>query len=749
MANPPLTPLDQLLESSTRRTSDMGNSTLLLDRLAYESRQRMAMDAMYSKSSQDMMRTWMLRAQMANMGNSMVVSPVVSGLGLPYNPLNPIDAMAKILGIGTVYQNQRLQTRALMGPAGASAVAEFDSSGVDRFAKSLQAIGASRTDALQTMQALVTMSRQISTSMADATMAVMNFSKATGLDRGAVASAVGSAVVASNMTLNQNTATQLFGNLQTLARGNNALIMPTAQAVQGFREMALQRGRAVTFNAYGVDNATNLMASFINMDPTVYGQRPDIAMRHASQLSSAGQGMFLGIAMDIAARAGRPTDIASVMAALQNQESWMMVPLSKELSSRGMRDVAAMYGIDAQFLLKGGLGGGFTPSTSRDFKTFEDLAQQYTSEQDQLRAGQTMAGETLGEGPSSGISGAINSLPTPVKYIGGVALGGIGLAGTVLLGSKTARQAVTRRIADRRARKAAAEAAEKYIGQSYDEWLMEGAEGAAKAGANRAGVKAGAKVGLKGLGKVGMKALPFVGAAWGLYDAANRGMDGDYFGAAMEVTAGAASFFGPWGLGASVAIQGALAARDIAKAGDAELAGEPTATAGPPRLDINALASLPDTTSFKAAPWRNTLPANIVQFTPQKDIFQGYGAEGRNRAEAIAAGMAERGFMLGLSRSTGRDGRSSLNTYAVDPRTGAVRKDPAAVTALNEVSDRVENQLRDSLRPSSSGTSAKDLTQALTTLTTALTTLNTTLTSQAGGTSAFIPATPFSPYKRP
>lgn len=78
--------------------------------------------------------------------------------------------------------------------------------------------------------------------------------------------------------------------------------------------------------------------------------------------------------------------------------------------------------------------------------------------------------------------------------------------------------------------------------------------------------KTGAKLAGKVALKVGAKKIPVLGLAFGAAFATGRAMDGDWTGAGMELSSGAASCFPGAGTATSLAIDGALLARDL-KAG--------------------------------------------------------------------------------------------------------------------------------------------------------------------------------------
>lgn len=90
------------------------------------------------------------------------------------------------------------------------------------------------------------------------------------------------------------------------------------------------------------------------------------------------------------------------------------------------------------------------------------------------------------------------------------------------------------------------------------------AEGAAKGAAKGAGAVA-AKGAAKGAGKSLLKKLPVIGAITGGVFAVDRASKGDWVGAGMEAASGAASLLPGWGTAASLGIDAALVARDLAK----------------------------------------------------------------------------------------------------------------------------------------------------------------------------------------
>ncbi len=112
------------------------------------------------------------------------------------------------------------------------------------------------------------------------------------------------------------------------------------------------------------------------------------------------------------------------------------------------------------------------------------------------------------------------------------------------------------------------EAAKQAAGQATEQAAKSGGKAAAQAGGKAAVKGAGAaatKGAAKGAGKSLMKKLPVLGAIAGGVFAVDRASKGDWLGAGMEVASGAAALLPGWGTAASIGIDAALVARDIAK----------------------------------------------------------------------------------------------------------------------------------------------------------------------------------------
>lgn len=115
--------------------------------------------------------------------------------------------------------------------------------------------------------------------------------------------------------------------------------------------------------------------------------------------------------------------------------------------------------------------------------------------------------------------------------------------------------------------------------------------------AEKAGIKGIAKLGAKGLGKSVLKKIPIVGALAGLGFALSRAADGDWTGAALEIASGAAGTIPGIGTGASIAIDTALAAKDMGVFDK-----KPTASAKPAGASVAPKAAAPAVKAQAAKP---------------------------------------------------------------------------------------------------------------------------------------------------
>lgn len=316
-------------------------------------------------SRMESMRRSALR--MYGFGESAFGNPFVQGAGLPINPFSIASTVGNAVGTSITYQSLAAQTQAFMGAG------NFSAEGIEQFATALSQIGRSKSDVLSVMQQMSTLSRQVSTGMAEASLSVLNFAKANGLNANLVAGVVGTAATSSNMTLNMETANKYAENIRQLGGGINARFEPTANAVQSFTEMGLQSGFATKMDGNQVTGGMNMLAGFQALNPMLYNGRPDIAVRHTGQMVGMGSSLLLGMAMDVAAKNGMPSDILSVMAAMRDpaRQQTMIGGLAQMVGKdRGLLEMLALSGVDPGFLEQlqknpNALKTTFTPGTDQ------------------------------------------------------------------------------------------------------------------------------------------------------------------------------------------------------------------------------------------------------------------------------------------------------------------------------------------------------------------------------------------------
>lgn len=152
--------------------------------------------------------------------------------------------------------------------------------------------------------------------------------------------------------------------------------------------------------------------------------------------------------------------------------------------------------------------------------------------------------------------------PTPVTIVGGGPLDKLKDLASDKLTDKV-KNWFTKKGSTKIAEKASVKAAEKASVKIVQKTASKTVEKVAV----KATEKVVAKTAGKALGKSLLKKVPILGLAAGLFFAGQRVMAGDYAGAALEATSGAASMIPGGGTAASVAIDAALAARDLNNAG--------------------------------------------------------------------------------------------------------------------------------------------------------------------------------------
>lgn len=140
-------------------------------------------------------------------------------------------------------------------------------------------------------------------------------------------------------------------------------------------------------------------------------------------------------------------------------------------------------------------------------------------------------------------------------------------------------------------KKTAGKILKKKVGKEVGEKIAK--EGAEKVGKKlvKTGVKKGVK---KGLGKALAKKVPLLGLGLGAVFAAQRAMQGDFAGAALELASGAASTVPGLGTAASVAIDAALIAKDVGVFDKKDKNGEADGNLKPPNTK-NEISTLDET----------------------------------------------------------------------------------------------------------------------------------------------------------
>lgn len=266
--------------------------------------------------------------QMGATTASVFGNPFVQGMGMPINPISFNNTLTNAIGYSVNYQQLAAQSRAFLGAD------NFNTAQVDRFVDSLTKIGRTKSDVIGVMQQLATLSRQVSTGMAEASMSVLNFARANGLNAGVVGNVLGSAALSSDLKLdNRAQANQYLENIRQLSGRVAANFEPTANAVQGLSEMGMRAGFAPRMDSQQVSGPMHLMQGFLALNPDLYSRRKDIAAANVGDLMQAGKGLLLGMAIDVAAEAGKSTDLLDVLGYLDNPEdqAWMAPGLAKRV----------------------------------------------------------------------------------------------------------------------------------------------------------------------------------------------------------------------------------------------------------------------------------------------------------------------------------------------------------------------------------------------------------------------------------
>lgn len=345
--------------------------------------------------------------------NDNVMMPFTQGLQLPFNPMNFAYTATNAVAIAERYQKQEMQSRAFLNSTGAQVV---NPESLERFKEAFAAIGASKGDVLGAMQQLALVSQQVSVNMDRATASSLNFAKANGIEAGKAIVTAGLFAKATGTELTADTTNRTLENLRNLA-GSNVRFDATSQAVLSLQAGTLQSGQIVGTDARGVDNAMNLVAGFQRLNPALYGPNPELAVKGVGEMRQAGKGMLLGFAMDAAAAAGMPTDITSVMAALDSNDPKIMGALMKMAGrDQGMSELLALSGISPGMLLDlrknpNAFDAGFNPTAPRSLDDQLRKAAGFTTPTEQLKA----TYESSIQNTTGAITGAVNLFSDAVK----------------------------------------------------------------------------------------------------------------------------------------------------------------------------------------------------------------------------------------------------------------------------------------------------------------------------------------------
>jgi hypothetical protein len=174
----------------------------------------------------------------------------------------------------------------------------------------------------------------------------------------------------------------------------------------------------------------------------------------------------------------------------------------------------------------------------------------------------SMGSNLLGGFGGGGDAGLSNEGPMPVTIVDGGPLQGPmdGLKDMVT-------DKITDKLTDKATTKATEKTGTKLAEKASAKIVQKTASKTVEKIAVKATEKVVAKTAGKALGKSLLKKIPVLGLAAGLFFAGERAMAGDYAGAGMELASGGASMIPGGGTVASVAIDAALAARDLNQAG--------------------------------------------------------------------------------------------------------------------------------------------------------------------------------------
>jgi hypothetical protein len=261
---------------------------------------------------------------------------------------NMMYTFGNALGASVSYRDQFMQSRALMGST-------VDDSRISRSMSSLTSIGNTRSELLQVMQELAVVTGQVAENLDQSAKNVLTFSRATGLNAQVFTQAFGAAARGSSVGSSPEGQLRQFQNAALLVGGRreDMVLMPQMlSGLEAVREMTRQSGTTPGVGSGGIENGHHLMARMQALNPTLYRDRPDLAVQHANQITNVGRGPMLAIALEIARKHGGtgasgrgPIEFDRVLADLDAQTPYMARGMMKTLSENpGYRQYLAVTG---------------------------------------------------------------------------------------------------------------------------------------------------------------------------------------------------------------------------------------------------------------------------------------------------------------------------------------------------------------------------------------------------------------------
>lgn len=320
---------------------------------------RLASDAMNPNSQAFWAMTDRARDIRATI-NRTFFNPIVAGQNLTFNPFSVSQTLTSSLQYLTKWREDLYQSRAMLGPGA------VNEPRLNAMAPQLNNIGVTKFEMLDVMREMATLTGRVSQNLEQSAKNVNAFARATGLNAQVFTQAFGAAARGSRIGTGEDTQFRLFQNAMQLAGGRREdlpMLMPMFQATEAFREISRQAGvtpGTVMENGVdtGVQDAERMLARMQAINPTLYRDRPDLAIEHGSRMTNLGNGPLLGVALEVARRRGGtgpdgrgPITFRHVLADVQGQADYMQ---------QGLTEFAARNpGLLDQFAIAGQLPAGF------------------------------------------------------------------------------------------------------------------------------------------------------------------------------------------------------------------------------------------------------------------------------------------------------------------------------------------------------------------------------------------------------